>query len=184
MAGLNAKRRVFIEEYLRCWNATEAARRAGYKQPHSQGPRLLGNVEVQAAKDARIAERAMGADEVLHRLAEQARGDIGEILRDDGSIDLAGAKAAGKTRLLKSISDTNAGLRVEMYDAQAALQLLGRHHRLFNDNLTLNIDLTKLSDEQLERIANGEDPLAVVATPSQGGVGETPPQGATGESAA
>src|SRR5690606_35612738 len=28
---LTAKQRRFIDEYLRCWNATEAAQRAGYK---------------------------------------------------------------------------------------------------------------------------------------------------------
>jgi hypothetical protein len=40
-------------------------------------------------------------------------------------------------------------------------------------NTNLNIDISQLSDEQLERIANGEDPAIVVTTPSQRGIGDT-----------
>ena len=73
--ALTNKRRVFVYEYLKCWNASEAARRANFKQPHSQGSRLLENVEVQAYIKARLAETAMSADEVLNRLADHARDD-------------------------------------------------------------------------------------------------------------
>lgn len=38
----------------------------------------------------------------------------------------------------------------------------------------LNIDLSQLTDEQLQRIANGEDILAVLATSGTGGTGEAP----------
>ena len=84
--GLTNKRRVFIEEYLRCWNATEAARRAEYKHPRRQGARLLSFVDIQKEVERRIEEKAMGANEVLNRLAEQARGDIDECLTTDHGI--------------------------------------------------------------------------------------------------
>jgi phage terminase small subunit len=73
---MNRKQRAFVEEYLSIWNATEAARRAGYKHAHVQGPRLLANVSIKAAVQTRLEEKAMGADEVLTRLAEQARADF------------------------------------------------------------------------------------------------------------
>jgi hypothetical protein len=38
-----------------------------------------------------------------------------------------------------------------------------------------NIDLTKLSDEQLERIAAGEHPATVISNAGTGGDGEAPP---------
>jgi hypothetical protein len=38
----------------------------------------------------------------------------------------------------------------------------------------LNLDLSNLTNEQLERIANGEDPIRVLATPGAGRAGETP----------
>ena len=38
---------------------------------------------------------------------------------------------------------------------------------------SIDVDLTKLSTEQLERLANGEDVLAVLATPGAGATGTT-----------
>lgn len=73
--ALNHKRQKFVEEYLKCWNATEAARRAGYAHPNTQGPRLLVNVCVKNLITERLDELHMSADEVLERLARIARAD-------------------------------------------------------------------------------------------------------------
>ena len=70
---LNHKRQKFVEEYLKCWNATEAARRADYKHPNTQGPRLLVDVCIKALIQERLDELHMSADEVLKRLADIAR---------------------------------------------------------------------------------------------------------------
>ena len=45
-------------------------------------------------------------------------------------------------------------VEVELYDAQAALSLLGRHHKLFTDNVDIKSDgqpINKITDE--ERLA-------------------------------
>ena len=39
---LNPKQRRFLDEYLISFNATDAARKAGYAHPDRQGPRMLG----------------------------------------------------------------------------------------------------------------------------------------------
>jgi phage terminase small subunit len=49
----------------------------GYAKPNAQGPRLLLNVGIQAAIAQRLRDKAMTTDEVLTRLADQARSDIG-----------------------------------------------------------------------------------------------------------
>jgi phage terminase small subunit len=138
---LSTKQRVFVEEYLICWNATEAARRAGYKHPNVQGPRLLVNVSIQAAIQARVDEIAMSANEALLRLTEQARGDISDfiVISKEGQarIDLKKARAARKLHLVKKISETKHGLKIELYDAQAAIQLIGRHRGMFVDKTAL-----------------------------------------------
>lgn len=137
MARLTGKRKAFVEAYLQCFNASEAARRAGYKsRANTAGQRLLSNVDIQAAIKDYFAEKAMGTDEVLSRLAAQARGDMTHFLHIDKSwarIDLEKAKEAGMLPLIKKVRQTKAGLEVELYDAQAALQLIGKHLRLFND---------------------------------------------------
>lgn len=79
--GLTNKRRVFVEEYLKCWNATEAARRAGYGSPNNQGPRLLVNASIQQAIKERLSALQMDADEILAGLTEQARGNLGDFFK-------------------------------------------------------------------------------------------------------
>ena len=49
MQHLNERQRRFVEAYAASGNATGAARAAGYKHPHAQGPRLLENVGVATA---------------------------------------------------------------------------------------------------------------------------------------
>lgn len=79
---ITPKQQRFVQEYLVDLNATQAAIRSGYKQPHSQGPRLLENVGVKAAIAAgqtKLAERTgITVDYVLNGLreiAERCRGE-------------------------------------------------------------------------------------------------------------
>lgn len=141
MARLGNKQRAFIEEYLCCWNATEAARRAGYSEhtARSIGAENLTKPDIQAEIKRRLAEKAMSADEVLTRLAEQARASIGDFIDIDEKgrwkVDLGKAKTDDKLHLIKSLTPTQYGVKVELYDAQAALVQLGRAHGLFTDNV-------------------------------------------------
>lgn len=175
--ALNTKQTVFVEEYLRCWNSSEAARRAGYNgKANVIGPRLLADVSIKAQIDERIAELKMSTDEVLIRLAEQARGSLGEFTDVKLMDDL---KDHPKAHLIKHLTtdvyeDKGGKLhyktRFELYDAQAALVHIGKAHGLFKETITnLNYDLTKATDEQLQRIAAGEDAAAVLANPTQSG---------------
>jgi phage terminase small subunit len=132
------EQKAFIEHYLECWNATRAAEKADYGGDDNAlaaaGSRLLRNVKIRRRIQERLNTKAMTADEVLARLSEHARGNIGDLLDPSGMVlDLGAAKEAGLTRLIKSISWTKSGVRVEMYDAQAALALLGKAHALFTD---------------------------------------------------
>jgi hypothetical protein len=149
---LSPRRRRFVEAYLTTWNASEAARQAGYTgKSNVIGPRLLANVGIQSRIAERMKESAMGADEVLKRLSDIARSDIGDFL-DIGnmafSVDLNKAKEMGITHLLKKVKMRTATtlsadgvetethtIEVEPYDAQAALNTLGKHLNLFNDKI-------------------------------------------------
>ncbi len=130
--ALTNKRRVFIEEYLKCWNASEAARRAGYAH-RQQGPLLLSNNVIKAEIEKRIAELAMSADEVVSRLGEHARGEWSEYLDEFGSLKIKDLIADGKGHLIKGIKQTQWGRLVEFYDSQAALVHLGKTHGVFID---------------------------------------------------
>lgn len=77
--AISIKQKVFISEYVRDFNATQAAIRAGYSADtaYSQGQRLLKHVEIAEAIQARVDEIAMSAAEITIKLTEQARGDLG-----------------------------------------------------------------------------------------------------------
>lgn len=130
--AITRKRRSFIESYLKCWNATQAATVAGYKHPRRQGSRLLSFVDIQEEIQRRLDEKCMGADEVLLRLAEQARADISEFITDHGAVDW---EAVGRNGYLikRVVHNKGRNSSIELHDSQAALALIGKHHRLFVD---------------------------------------------------
>lgn len=179
MSGLTDKQKAFVEEYLACWNATEAARRAGYQGNDNTlstiGCQNLRKLNIAEKINERLRAKAMSADEILARLADQARGDLGDLLNEEGRIDLLDVKQRGLSHLLKSVSYFRSGrVKVEMYDAQAALIQLGRAHGLFRDrqeSWNMEIDWSQLTNEQLERIANGENPAHVLSTSGTSHIG-------------
>jgi phage terminase small subunit len=130
--GLTNKRKAFVQEYPKDFNATQAAIRAGYseKTAYSIGQELLKIPEIADEIKSSLDERAMSADEVLLRLAEQARGDHSKYLTGDG-VDMDALIADGKAHLVKAIKPTAHGMTIEFYDAQSALALIGKHHKLF-----------------------------------------------------
>jgi hypothetical protein len=190
LAKLKGKQRAFVEAYVgeAKFNGAEAARQAGYAtKPNVQGARMLANASISAAIEAAFALRAMPADEVLLRLSEQAAGSLEDFLdvqegqeligddddadEDDAlprirrwSLDLDKAAKAGKLHLIKELKPTKYGTAIKIHDPQAALALLAKHHKLLGDEggILKFLDLSKLSDAQLTRINQGEDPLAVL----------------------
>lgn len=137
--GLTPKQQAFVEAYLaNGFNATAAARLLKYANPDRQGYRLLRNVEIAAAIRLELAERAMPADEVLARLAEQARSTMDDFLDGEGKIDLKQARERGRLHLVKSRSVTKEGERIELYSAQSALELLAKHHGLLTENIAIS----------------------------------------------
>jgi len=126
------KEKVWIAEYLKCFNATEAARRSGYKWPGKQGPR--NKLRFAELIEASLKSRAMTPDQVIDRLSDQAMAGYSEFIDDYGRVDLAGLRAAGKMHLVKAIKYDRVGrTMVEFYDAQSALVHMGKHYKLFTE---------------------------------------------------
>ena len=147
---LTGKQRVFVEAYLDCLNATEAARRAGYAKPRAQGHENLTKPNIRAFIDAGLRERAMGKDEVLTRLAEMARADMRDFIEtdedDDGTSRLVVRKSAPLhlikemevTRTTRKSSDGedllyDTKIKIKLHDAKAALDTLAKHLGLLVD---------------------------------------------------
>jgi phage terminase small subunit len=131
------KQRAFIDNYLMCWNATEAARRAGYKYPNVQGSQNLVKLSIKAEIERRISEQTMSADEVLSRLADQARGDLANFADVESIKDLP---ENNQSHVVKKVKTTHRKFKddsesitfeIELHDSQAALVHIGKHHGLF-----------------------------------------------------
>lgn len=142
--SLTGKRKLFVDAYIGAANCnrSEAARLAGYSSPGSEGYRLFREPEVRAAIEERMRELAIGPEEILQRLSEQARGTMGDFVRvlEGGgfAIDLTEAEASGKLRLVKKVGyDQKGRPALELYDAQAALLALAKRYHLFPDRQEL-----------------------------------------------
>jgi phage terminase small subunit len=102
---------VFAAEYVKDWNATQAAQRAGYsaKTAYSQGQRLLKNVEVRAEIDRLSAD-----------IADQNDVKVREII-------------GGLRRIAFAPEDA----RVSNSDRLRALELLGKYKAMFTDSTNI-----------------------------------------------
>lgn len=139
--ALTARQEAFVTEFIKCRNATEAARRVGYAFPNKQGPRELVKVGVREEIKRLTAENAMDLDEALSLLADTGRADLGEWINDDGEIDIAAMKRAKVTRLIRKVKRTrqsgvsrsgtaweNVTVEVELHDAKDAQKFIAELH--------------------------------------------------------
>lgn len=153
---LNEKQKRFVEEYLVDLNATQAAIRAGYskKTAYSMGQRLLKKVEIQAAIQGAIENRAkrteITQDRVLTELARVAFASGADFARVV-TLELPQDPITGKSRKVQAveltdtdelppekraaiagIEETKNGIKVSSYDKVHALELLGKHLGMFD----------------------------------------------------
>lgn len=187
--GLTKKQQRFVEEYCVDFNATQAAIRAGYSEKTAdvQGCRMLRNVKVLTSVERRIKKLTMSADEALLRLSCIARGSLRPFLVDStlGSkrVDLTTEKADRHLDLIKEIEITERAIvgdgndsairevktKIKVHDAKSALVDILKIHGRFSERVeqfNYSIDWASLSDEQIERLANGEEPKDVLANQS------------------
>lgn len=154
---LTNKQKVFVNEYLKSFNATAAALAAGYseKTAYSIGWENLRKPEIKNAITARLDEIHMSADEALKLLSDIARGDVGEAVNQFGAVDLSELHRLGKTRLIKKIRQKTVtklakseddedveihDTEIEFYPADSALRDILKIHGKYKDDVNLNVD--------------------------------------------
>ena len=150
MKPLSRKHQKFVEEYLKCWNGSQAYMKvypkAAYDSARANASKLLANANVVKEISERLSEAQMGADEALLLLADQARGDIAQLMEVTTmgfNMDMQVAKDKGLTKLIKKVKQKTTTyiaksesqedrevteLEVELYDAQSALVNILKMH--------------------------------------------------------
>lgn len=113
---LTPKQKAFADYYIELGNATEAARRAGYKKPNVQGSQNLEKLSVKSYIEERIKlldeKRIAKGEEVLQYLTKVMRGE----------------------------EKDQFGLDASLQDRTKAAELLGKRYRLFVDKVDTNIN--------------------------------------------
>jgi len=138
--GLTDKQRIFCIEYVKCHNATEAARIVGYKQAHVQGPRMLDNVSIQEELNrlegnleidlrAQFSKEAEKSFKDLIHMRDNLLSDTVELVKvlSDGTIIRYEATDTAVVRLRREINESildRAGYRpVEKKQIEATVSL-------------------------------------------------------------
>ena len=165
--ALNRRQALFVAEYLKDLNATQAALRAEYsaKTAHKIGSENLQKPAIQEAiseaMNARSKRTEITADRVLIELGRLAFLDIRKAFNADGSLkpiheldDDTAAAIAGIEVSETHGGDSAAGTlkKIKLSDKRASLELCGRHLQMFVDRVAMTIE--QVPDEEIDgRIA-------------------------------
>lgn len=160
--ALTAKQEMFVAEYLRDLNATQAAIRCGYsaKTANREGSRQLSNAVVAEAiaraKAERAARAGIDAERVLEEIRAVALAKFGDFAEWDGDSfkpypsheddpETGGRREAVDTRVVKSITHktitisgdwgerTTVEQSIVLHDKLSALDKLAKHLGLTPD---------------------------------------------------
>lgn len=152
--GLTPKQAAFCAEYLIDLNATQAAIRAGYsaRTARQAAAENLSKPDIQTEVSRLMAERAarveITADDVLAELLKLAMVDIGQAFNKDGSLKAVHDMPVDIRRAIAGVDvfeefegrgedRTQIGWtkKIRFWDKTKALEMLGRHLKLFTDKL-------------------------------------------------
>jgi hypothetical protein len=133
---LAPRHRTFANEFLRTFNATRGAIKAGYSEQSAAvtGWRLLRNAKVKAYIDSRLLELELSRPEFLARISSLARVDLSQCIRSDGSIDYDAVKALGPALKSYSPPTPKRAARIEVHSALVAYELWAKARGLFRDD--------------------------------------------------
>lgn len=119
---LTTKQQLFVEAYLQTANATESARRAGYKGSDETlavvGAENLRKPKIAAYTQKRIEAAVMSADKVLEELSDIATSDWRDHMIEK------------RDRNGEVYSAT-----FKLNDKLKALELVGKYHKIFTDRV-------------------------------------------------
>ena len=153
MEDLTEKQQRFVEEYCIDFNASGAARRAGYAESSAgvEGHRLLKNAKIMGLISKRLEELAMSAAEATARLAELARADFRNFTRIDEQgrviLDLSSEQAQSMMHTIKKLKQTEKRIEgdedtiisvkteIELHDAKDAIHKILQAHGAYVDRV-------------------------------------------------
>lgn len=143
---------LFVQEYRKDLNATQAAIRAGYskKTAGSQGERLLKNVEIakaiQKATSQQLEKVELSAERVLEEMRRLGFSNVQDLFDANGDLipihKLTREQAACISSIEVIMKNATAGdgkidrvLKVKVWDKRATLEMLAKHFALLTEQV-------------------------------------------------
>jgi len=119
--SLKDKQEAFVLAYIgeARFNASEAARMAGFGSPGQAGYELLKKPQIRARIDKYLEAETLNAKEVLAELTDVAKAPFRDY------IEILTRNAKGEPIRVK----------MDLSSKVKSLELLGKHHKLFTDNV-------------------------------------------------
>ena len=153
---------------LQGWSARYHWQARIAQQAENDNAIILEKIEKEsAAKLAKWQAQHMGEAEALAHLADQARGDMGQLADVSSRTDLANhPQSALVKNITQHYTQTTGGIGEDnqaeikttritlgLYDAQQALKLILMHHGAFEKDKKSSVDI-KLADSPLEKLSS------------------------------
>lgn len=159
---MTQKQKRFIEEYLIDLNATQAAIRAGYSPDTAKaiGSENLTKPDIRAQIDRAMAERSkrtgVNAERVVQELAKIAFVNAAEVIdpktatvKEDA---LPEDTAAIQSVKVKTFGEDGLEREIKMADKIKALELLGKHLGMFQNNVNVTLGSSDKLDDIMSQI--------------------------------
>ena len=145
MSNLSEKQKKFANEYLRCFNATHSAIKAGYSpvSARTTGYRLLKNDDVKQYMEGIRSEiedeTILTAKQLLIVLSETAVGNLEEeqahVIKEPHFIKNS---TTGKDNLVYTERVEKVMVKPKMADQNKARELVGKYHALWTDKSVID----------------------------------------------
>lgn len=160
---LSKKHQRVLDEYLLCFNQWRAYKvvypSITDESARTLSSKLFADVNFSAHLIERLNEAHMSADEALKLQSDIARGDIGDLIDNNGLLDLRTARDNGLTRLIRKIKQKTVlklgkkeddpdleitEIEFELYSAQEAIRDVLKVHGKFTDRVDVTSGGEKL----------------------------------------
>jgi phage terminase small subunit len=153
---------LFCNEYLKDFNATRAARAAGYSEKHTRttASRLVARDNIRRYLQSKMNVKLRSVDADITRIIEELKliafSDLNDIMNIDAheetmdpstgdvtiqpSVKMRPTSEIGeKTRVIAEITEDKSMYgtkrKVKLYDKMKAIELLGKYNKMFTDQV-------------------------------------------------
>jgi len=168
---LSRKQELFVAEYVKDFNATQACIRAGYGQrtANRTGSELLSHAVIQDAirrRSEKVLERVdVETTDIIRELARIAGSDLRMLFNEKGDLlpmkewpdEIAAAVASVEVVMKNAMTgdgQVDRVLKIKLWDKPKALEMLARHKALFPKDppaeVNVNVVVTQMSTSELE----------------------------------